>query len=342
MRTKFLRLVARSIQALALSLAFAATSVLSSAAATEPTPSGRYDCPALAPNWERSFEEKCVHDPNSPWQPFCRAADRYVHDKTKKYPGLISSQDDTVNVDFWRDMQQAGRDTPYCKALVDSQEVFERKLLACGDNESCIVPVLYARVQELSRIEKRYTGPTLDGKAIAAFLGRDAKLRVDARESLQERLLRGLSISPLPRAAIPGQKLNFTWGFEPHNAQVQSLVISDNQGQVLALGLVDNLYLQGADGKKLPADALIRLFVRSPAVLPELQAPLRSWAAADALGMNAQCSGPRALPCQKALGDFPKLLVYRLPCPSGKLEACRLTLPPASAAPIPSVEIFHQ
>ncbi|MGE0049547.1 MAG: hypothetical protein AB7T01_11540 [Acidithiobacillus sp.] len=46
---------------------------------------------------------------------------------------------------FRRDLLQAGKNTPYCKALIDTQGPYERKLIACGKNGPCVVQVMSDR-----------------------------------------------------------------------------------------------------------------------------------------------------------------------------------------------------
>ncbi|WP_308387750.1 hypothetical protein [Acidithiobacillus sp. AMEEHan] len=297
-----------------------------------------YDCPAAAKSiYAPDFDNRC-NVPNSPWSPVCRAIHTYKPKDWTDNPGLLAS---TVHVAFLRSLRQAGVDTPYCKALIDSEEPFERKLIACGNNGPCAVKVMGERSWQLRELEEKFTGPQLTQEALEDFLGKDARLPVGSGETLEERSIRGLSISPLPHASLAAQGLTLSWGFEPHNAQVQTVVFSNQKGQVLALALVDGLYAQGETAQQLPASARLRLFVRNPQQLSSLLSALQGWAAADALGMNVDCSKVGNAVCTRWSQYSMPITIYHLPCSKGKLAACRLPAPKPKGN-IPSLEIFRQ
>ncbi|MEY2343016.1 hypothetical protein AB4090_13020 [Acidithiobacillus sp. IBUN Pt1247-S3] len=303
------------------------------------------DCPALAssrydPDWGGP-NAYCIGRkpfPSPAWGPVCKAINSY------NPPGSFGGSAgllDTISVGFWEDLQKAGKGTPYCKALLDTNAAFEKKLLQCGDNGPCTLKVLTDRSWQLNGLEKRFSGPALTRAMFAQYLGKDGQLAVGGGETLEQRAIRGLSISPLPKAILPQGVLY--WGIEPHNAQTQSLVYSNSQGDVLALGLVDNLYYRyrAGEASKLPEDAGIRLFVRNPAVLSTLLPALRAWAAADLLGMNQTCQGAQAMNCRKALTVTVPITAYRLPCANGNLAACQLPLPKAKGE-APALNAFWQ
>lgn len=300
----------------------------------------RADCPELAKTIYDAHSAaprgSCRRDPNSPWQPVCKAID---NDKPKEWTDNLRILDTTLKVSFWEDLRQAGEGTPYCKALLRDQQAYEKKLLACGDHGPCVLQVMGDRLRQIASIEKQYTGRPFGPQDLRAFLGADGKLRVSGGESLEQRALRGLAIHPLPRTFLPGG-LNIIWGFEPHNAQTQTLVFSAMDGRVIALALVDDIYNRGAEQRRLPQEGRIRLFLRDPKALPTLLAPLQGWAAADALGMNVDCSGAQAEACRLWTRYPLPVTAYRLPC-RGALERCSLALPPVTGA-IPSPELFRQ
>jgi len=238
-------------------------------------------------------------------------------------PPLLQS---TLTVSFWEDLQQAGRGTSYCRALLKDQQDFEHGLLACGDKGPCVVQVMRNRLRQISSTKRQFTGPQLGREALLDFFGKDRGLPLGPTETLEARSIRGLSISPLPRAFLP-ENLTLSWGFEPHNAQLQTAVFSGPDGKVLALALVDGLYKQAAGESRLPAEARIRLFVRDPKRLPSLLPSLQSWAAADALGMNVDCSGSKTRVCTHRSQYHMPIVAYRLPCTPGKLDQCRLPVP---------------
>ncbi|MGC9225642.1 MAG: hypothetical protein ACP5E2_17190, partial [Terracidiphilus sp.] len=152
--------------------------------------------------------------------------------------------DSTLAVAFWRNLQQAGKGTPYCKALLKDQLAFEQKLMACGDNGPCVVRVMRARLRQVASIQRQFTAPPLSREDLLDFLGKDRGMALGRGETLEERALRGLNIHPLPQAFVPGN-WTLNWGIEPHNAQVQTVVWRDKAGKVVALALVDELYARG-------------------------------------------------------------------------------------------------
>lgn len=304
------------------------------------TPSAE-DCPALAAsqlkNPEQNILVQCDTNPRSVWQPVCSAL-RNKSNKYKYYPAGVYGSDYAY---FWRDVAGAGKGTSYCHLLLKTQKEFENKLLQCGGNTSCALQVIVDRNRQLNGFREKFTGPELTRGVFMAFLGPDGSLPVGDGETLEQRAIRGLSISPLPKAILSQGVLY--WGIEPHNAQTQSLVFSDDQGKVQALGLVDKLYYRYPDGKQthLDANAGIRLFVRDPAVLPTLLPVVRAWAAADLLGLNQSCSDGQVAQCKAAQKVVVPITAYRLPCTGGKLAACRLPLPKGRGK-APSLNQFWQ
>lgn len=175
-------------------------------------------------------------------------------------------------------------------------------------------------------------------EVVEAFLGKEGSLRLDDGQTLEQRAIRGLSISPLPYAPL-AEDLTISWGFEPHNAQLQSVLFSGAQGKVFALALVDKLYYEGEGKTALPKDARIRLFVRDPGQLARILPGLQAWAAADALGMDVACNKPGV--CEHWRQYPMPITAYRLPCPGGHWDACRLPLPKINT-PVPALGRFHQ
>ncbi len=297
------------------------------------------DCPALAKSTYNgySLHTQCNLNPQSPWKNVCKAIYGY---KPKDWMDSPSSLDSTLAVSFWEDLQQAGKGTPYCKALLKDQLAFEQKLMACGDNGPCVVRVMGDRLRQVSSIKRQFTGPQLSREDLLDFLGKDRHMPLGRGETLEERALRGLNITPLPQAFVPGN-WTLNWGIEPHNAQVQTVVWRDKTGKVVALALVDGLYARGEGQTQLPKDAQIRLFLRDPQRLASLAPSLQAWAAADALGMNVDCSGAKGTACAHWSGYSMPVQAYRLPCASGNLNRCRLPMPKSQGA-VPSLELFHQ
>ena len=296
-----------------------------SLAAPLAAPVDQYDCPALALskyNYD-AFSELCQKDPQTPFQNVCWVDYNY---KPKDWLDIPSLLDSTVQMSFRRDLLQAGKNTPYCKALIDTQGPYERKLIACGKNGPCVVQVMRDRSWQLAGIEKRYTAPATTRETFEAFLGKEGSLRLDDEQTLEQRAIRGLSISPLPRAPL-AEDLTISWGFEPHNAQLQSVLFSGAQGKVFALALVDSLYLDGEGKTTLPKDARIRLFVRDPGQLARILPGLQAWAAADALGMDVACNKPGV--CEHWRQYPMPITAYRLPLP--KINT-----------PVPALGRFHQ
>jgi len=186
----------------------------------------------------------------------------------------------------------------------------------------------------LAHLEDRLR-PPLDEAALKKFAGGMKFLDGQQTISLRKRLEQGMDLYPLPQMALPNGNV-LVWGFQPHNAQVQSLAVVNRQGAVQVLGIVDGLYLALPSGKtrwEPGKEARIALFVRDPAALTQDLSAIRAWAAASVLGFNQDCPGKDQARCQTALKQPLPIQAYNLNCRTANGKVIN----PHCAVPLPQV-----
>ncbi|MHB1532983.1 hypothetical protein [Acidithiobacillus sp.] len=240
--------------------------------------------------------------------------------------------DSTVGVHYVRDLRAAGVGTPQCKDLLESHKAYEKELQRCGSNGDCVLKVMRNWAGTLSHVEDRLR-PPLDEAALKKFAGGMKFLDGQQTVSLLKRLKQGMDLYPLPQMALPNGNV-LVWGFQPHNAQVQSLAVVNRQGAVQLLGIVDGIYLALPSGKTrldLGTDAKIALFVRDPSALAQNLSAIRAWTAASILGFNQNCPGKDQARCQAVLKQPLPIQAYNLNCKAanGKIinQHCAIPLP---------------
>ncbi|MHB8249907.1 MAG: hypothetical protein ACYDCX_13655, partial [Acidithiobacillus sp.] len=230
-------------------------------------------------------------------------------------------------------LRAAGIGTSDCKALLEWHARYEKQLAACGTNDQCLLKNMDTYSRTLTKIEDRLQTPLSDA-ALQRFAGGVwLQSPGEPPAPLLERIRRGLSIYPLPRMALPNGNTLY-WGFQPHNATLQALVIVDRQGTVQLVGAVDGIYLGLPEGKAVPQlepDAQIALFVRDAQALQQNLPAIRGWAAASVLGFNVECNAPGAAArCSAAEAIALPLHAYDLRCGQqvhGKVLVNRCPLP---------------
>ena len=286
-----------------------------------------FNCPAIAAKTPEDYSGAC-NPPLTPLQ------DAICHYKPRVWTDNLLLLDSTVGVDYVRDLRAAGVGTPQCKALLEGHKAYEKELQGCGNNGDCVLKVMRHWAGTMHRIEDRLRAP-LDEAAMKKFAGGMKFQEGQQTVSLLQRLEQGMDLYPLPQATLPNGNV-LVWGFQPHNAQVQSLAVVNRQGAVQILGIVDGLYSSLPSGKTHWApekNARIALFVRDPAVLTQNLSAIRAWAAADALGFNRKCPGQDHARCTAALQAPLPIQAYNLNCKTsnGKIvqRHCALPLPQA-------------
>ena len=285
-----------------------------------------FNCPAIAANTPDGFVSSCHNTSLTPLQ------SAICHYKPRVWTDNLLLLDSSVGVPYVRDLRAAGVGTPQCKDLLESHKAYEKELQGCGSNGDCVLKVMRNWAGTLHRIEDRLR-PPLDEAALKKFAG-GMKFQDGQRTvSLLQRLEQGMDLYPLPQMALPNGNV-LVWGFQPHNAQVQSLAVVDRQGAVQLLGIVDGLYLALPSGKtrwEPGKDARIALFVRDPAALSQNLSAIHAWAAADVLGFNQDCPGKDQARCQAAAKLPLPIQAYNLNCKAsnGKIiqQHCALPLP---------------
>nr|RNF57863.1 hypothetical protein EC580_13815 [Acidithiobacillus sulfuriphilus] len=283
------------------------------------------NCPAVAAQTQDSYARGC----NPPLTPLQDAICNY---KPKVWTDSLLTLDSTVGVHYVRDLRAAGAGTPQCKDLLESHKAYEKELQGCGSNGDCVLKVIRNWAGILSHVEDRLR-PPLNEAALKKFAGGMKFLDGQQTISLLKRLEQGMDLYPLPQVALPNGNV-LVWGFQPHNAQVQSLAVVNRQGAVQLLGIVDRLYLALPSGKtqwEPGKDARIALFVRDPAVLNQNLSAIRAWAAASILGFNQDCPGKDQTRCQAAAKLPLPIQAYNLNCTAAKdkiiNQHCAISLP---------------
>ncbi|MHB1736405.1 MAG: lysozyme inhibitor LprI family protein [Acidithiobacillus sp.] len=288
------------------------------------------NCPAIATKIPDAFAPTCSH-PQTPLQK------AICHYKPKHWTGNLLLLDSSLMHGYKQALRAAGVGTPECTHLLASQKVFEKKLEACGSDGDCVLETMTKRSFALRDIEEHQQAP-LEAAALQHFAGGALFQSPNQKPApLLQRIQRGMDIYPLPHMALPNGN-TLVWGFQPHNATVQSLVVVNHQGAVRLLGAVDGIYLGLPKDKTRPeldANAHITLFVRDPQALAQNLPALRAWAAASILGFNVDCSGANATRCKAAEAIPVSIQAYRLNCPQkvpGKtlVNRCPLPLPSVS------------
>ncbi|MGC9216095.1 hypothetical protein, partial [Acidithiobacillus sp.] len=238
----------------------------------------------------------------------------------------------SLGVDYIRALRAAGVGTAQCKDLLESHQAYEKELPHCGSNGDCVLKVMRNWAGTLSHIQDRLR-PPLDDAALKKFAGEIQFQEGQHPVSLLKRLEQGMDLYPLPQMTLSNGNV-LVWGFQPHNAQVQSLAVVHRQGAVQLLGIVDGLYLALPSGKtrwEPGKDAGIALFVRDPAALSQNLSAIHAWAAADVLGFNQGCPGKDQARCQAAPQIPLPILAYNLNCKAanGKIihQHCTIPLP---------------
>ena len=285
-----------------------------------------FNCPAIAAQTPEGYVHSCKPPLTTPLQ------DAICHYKPRVWTDSLRILDSTVGGHYVRDLRAAGTGTPQCKDLLESHKAYEKELQGCGSNGDCVLKVMRNWAGTLHRIEDRLR-PPLDEAALKRFAGGMQFQDGQRTVSLLQRLEQGMDLYPLPQMALPNGNV-LVWGFQPHNAQVQSLAVVDRQGAVQLLGIVDGLYLALPSGKtqwKPGKDARIAIFVRDPAVLPQNLSAIRAWAAASILGFNQDCPGKDQARCQAAAKLPLPIQAYTLNCKAAKdkiiQQHCALPLP---------------
>ena len=283
------------------------------------------NCPAIAAQTPESYSRGC----NPPLIPLQDAICNY---KPRVWLDNLLLLDSTVGGHYVRALRAAGAGTPQCKDLLESHKAYEKELQGCGSNGDCVLKVMGNWARTLAHLEDRLR-PPLDEAALKKFAGGIKFQDGQQTVSLLKRLEQGMDLYPLPQMALPNGNV-LVWGFQPHNAQVQSLAVVDRQGAVQLLGIVDGLYLALPSGKtqwKPGKDARIAIFVRDPAVLPQNLSAIRAWAAASILGFNQDCPGKDQARCQAAAKLPLPIQAYTLNCKAAKdkiiQQHCALPLP---------------
>ncbi|MHB1203707.1 MAG: lysozyme inhibitor LprI family protein, partial [Acidithiobacillus sp.] len=193
------------------------------------------NCPAIAANTPDGFVSSCHNASLTPLQ------SAICHYKPKVWTDSLLTLDSTVGVHYVRDLRAAGAGTPQCKDLLESHKAYEKELQGCGSNGDCVLKVMRNWAGTLSHFEDRLR-PPLDEAALKKFAGGMKFQDGQQAVSLLKRLEQGMDLYPLPQMALPNGNV-LVWGFQPHNAQVQSLAVVNRQGAVQLLGIVDGLYL---------------------------------------------------------------------------------------------------
>ncbi|MFA7657607.1 hypothetical protein [Acidithiobacillus thiooxidans] len=283
------------------------------------------NCPAIAAKTPDNYARGC-NPPLTPLQ------DAICHYKPRKWTDNLLLLDSTVGVTYVRNLRAAGIGTPQCKALLEGHKAYEKVLQGCGNNGDCVLKVMRNWLGTMHRIEDRLR-PPLDEAALKKFVGGMKFHDGQQTISLLQRLEQGMDLYPLPQATLPNGNV-LVWGFQPHNAQVQSLAVVNRQGAVQLLGIVDGIYSSLPSGKTQWApekDARIALFVRAPAVLSQNLSAIRAWAAASILGFEQECPGKDQTRCQAAAKLPLPIHAYDLNCKTnnGKVigQRCALPLP---------------
>ncbi len=297
------------------------------------------NCPVIASKTLDSYSRGC----NAPLNPLQQAI---CHDKPKNWVNGLLLLDSSVGVSYVRALRSAGVNTAICKQLVDSHQVYEDALHQCGNHSDCVLKVMHNWSLDLAQIEKSLRVP-IKMSSLQQFAGKTYIQDGSTTVPLLERLKQGMDLFPLPRLALKnGNEL--IWGFQPHNAQVQSLMILNHQGHVQVMGLVDNLYL-GMSGGQAPAgldpEARLSLLVRNPAALSENLPAIHAWAAASLLGFNQTCPGKDQQACQAAMAQTLPIKAYNLNCkvkPQGNILVDHCTLPLPSVKNDVSPGLFWQ
>ncbi|MHB8251208.1 hypothetical protein [Acidithiobacillus sp.] len=285
-----------------------------------------FNCPAIAAQTPESYARSCKPPLTTPLR------DAICNYKPRVWLDDLRMLDTTVGVSYVRDLRAAGAGTPQCKALLESHKTYEKELQGCGNNGDCVLKVMGNWSRTLADIEDRLR-PPLDEAALKKFAGGIKFQDGQQTVSLLKRLEQGMDLYPLPQMALPNGNV-LVWGFQPHNAQVQSLAVVDRQGAVQLLGIVDGLYLALPSGKtrwEPGKDARIALFVRDPAALSQNLSAIHAWAAADVLGFNQGCPGKDQARCQAAAQIPLPIQAYTLNCKAanGKIihQHCAIPLP---------------
>jgi len=285
------------------------------------------NCPAIAAKTPDNYALGC-NPPLTPLQ------DAICYYKPKVWTDNLLMLDNVVGGNYVRDLRAAGVGTPECKYLLASQKTYEKELQQCGSNGDCVLKIMTKRSWVLGDFQKRLR-PPLDEAALKKFAG-GAKFQEGQQSiSLLKRLEQGMDLYPLPQMALPNGNV-LVWGFQPHNAQVQSLAVVNRQGAVQVIGIVDGLYLALPSGKtrwEPGKDARIALFVRDPAVLTQNLSAIRAWAAASVLGFNQDCPGKDQARCQTALKQPLPIQAYNLDCRTANGKVIN----PHCAVPLPQV-----
>lgn len=283
------------------------------------------NCPAIAAKTPENYARGC-NPPLTPLQ------DAICHYKPKSWTDSLLMLDDAVGVHYVRDLRAAGIGTPQCKDLLESHNAYEKKLQGCGSNGDCVLKVMRNWAGTLSHLEDRLR-PPLNETVLKRFAGGIEFQEGQHSISLLKRLEQGMDLYPLPQMALPNGNV-LVWGFQSHNAQVQSLAVVNRQGAVQLLGVVDGIYLAWPSGKtqwQPEKDARIALFIRDSSVLNQNLPAIRAWAAAAVLGFNQDCPGKDQARCQTAIKLSLPIQAYSLNCKAtnGKVinQRCAVPLP---------------
>lgn len=285
------------------------------------------NCPALAANVQKIVDHTCQAKTLTPVQ---KGICTY---KPRKWTDNLMLLDSTLTVAYQRALRTAGSGTSQCQELLEKHRSYEKQLQQCGSDGDCILKVMDGWTGTMHAVLGRLDHP-LDEASLKQFAG---GLRIEDEQEavpLLQRLEQGMDLYPLPQMALPNGNV-LVWGFQPHNAQVQSLVIVNRQRQVQLMGLVDGIYYSLPSGKTQWAPeegARIALFVKDPRQLAQNLAAIRAWSQASILGFNQTCPGKDQARCDLAAKLSLPIEAYDLNCKAAQKghvlnQHCAIPLP---------------
>lgn len=218
--------------------------------------------------------------------------------------------------------------SPQQKALIEAQARYYDERDACGQDLKCILRVEKERHQQLHRQRDALEQP-LPVKAIVRV---SQGWTTPEGESLTQRLLEGLGLQPLPRVTLDDGR-SVVWGFVPHAAILQSMVVLSPKAQVEALVTADDVYMgEGKSGN-------VRVYLPDGQNRDQILPIVQSWVAASAAGFNVDCRKDQAVcrpvPLKVAVE------IVNLSCKAKSVRACAQRAP-STLTPGPSVALFTQ
>ncbi len=203
--------------------------------------------------------------------------------------------------------------------VIAEQKAFLDRRDRCGKNIVCIGDVEQARNEELMAQRRKVEQPF----PVEEMQRLTRAWKTPEGRPLYQRLLAGLAIYPLRQATLDnGYQLQ--WGFQPHQATVQTLGVLDPQGKIAALVTADDVY-RAWRSEGGTYSGRLRIYVRSAGELGKLLPVIYSWTLADLLGFNLDCKGKDAELCSQAKqASRPPMEAYDLGCKHPNRPSCRL------------------